>query len=224
MRSFRAPDRTMNDLAPRTLRWLNQLDSTTRSIDSLVDEGFGGCSLQDLLPWMDEGHGLAAIQAIDWVKSQPDEDGEMVLMTADAEGLDRLLEWMLETRGSCPMVYAPEANVVVPDGVPLLRPTAYNLPEGMSSEEVFDEEFSENLSELFAAIKDSYGNHAHLYRIDYGQLVETIEHGLLLTGQFIDLNDGELFDFSMDAINQRIRYQSTGRYHEGFPAGSGTTG
>ncbi|MCP9829341.1 hypothetical protein KBZ19_12690 [Synechococcus sp. L2F] len=214
----------MTDLAPATLRWLNQLDSTTRSIDCLVEEGFQGCSLQDLLPWMDEGHGMAAIQAIDWVKSQPDEDGEMALMTADAEGLDKLLEWMLETRGSCPMVYAPEEEVAVPDSVPLLRPTAYNLPEGMSSDEVFDEEFSENLSELFAAIKDSYGNHAHLYRIDYGQLVETIEHGLLLAGQFIDLNDGELFDFTMDAINQRIRYQSTGRYHEGFPAGSGTTG
>ncbi|WP_159820291.1 hypothetical protein [Cyanobium sp. Copco_Reservoir_LC18] len=213
----------MTDLPPVAQRWLEQLITSTRNIDSLVEEGFQGCSLQDLLPWMDEGPGLAAIEAIDWVKSQPDADGEVALMTVDAEGLDRLLEWMLETRGSCPMVYAPEPDVVLPDGVPLLRPTAYNLPEGMSSEEVFDDEFSENLSALFSAIKDSYGNQAHLYRIDYGQLVETIEHGLFLTGQFIDLNDGEVFDFSMDAINQRIRYQSTGRYHESFPAGSGTT-
>ena len=212
-----APGGAMTDLAPATLRWLNQLDITTRSIHCLVDEGFGGCSLQDLLPWMDEGHGMAAIQSIDWVKSLPVEEGEMALMTADAEGLDRLLEWMLETRGSCPMVYAPEKDVVVPDGVPLLRPTAYNLPEGMSSEEVFDEEFTENLSEMFTAIKDSYGNHAHLCRIDYGQLVEKIEQGVFLAGQFIDLNDGELFDFTMDQMNQRIRYQSTGRYHEGFP-------
>jgi hypothetical protein len=208
----------MNDLPPVAQRWLDQLTTSTSSIDSLIDKGFQGCSLQDLLPWMDGGHGLAAIEAIDWVKSQPDADGDVALMTADAEGLDRLLEWMLETHGSCPMVYAPEEDVVVPDGIPLLRPTAYNLPEGMSSEEVFNEEFSENLSELFAAIKDSYGNQAHLHRIDYGQLVETVEHGLLLAGQFIDLNDGELFDFSMDSINQRIRYQSTGRYHQGFPA------
>lgn len=208
----------MTDLHPVAQRWLDQLTTSTRNIDSLVAEGFQGCSLLDLLPWLDGGQGLAAIEAIDWVKSQPDEDGDVALMTVDAEGLDRLLEWMLETRGSCPMVYAPEEDVVVPDGIPLLRPTAYNLPEGVSSDEVFDEEFSENLSELFAAIKESYGNHAHLYRIDYGQLVETIEHGLFLAGQFIDLNDGELFDFSMDAINQRIRYQSTGRYHEGFSA------
>jgi hypothetical protein len=206
----------MTELPPVAQRWLDQLTTSTRNLDSLVDEGFQGCSLQDLLPWMEEGHGLAAIQAIDWVKSQPDADGDVALMTADAEGLDRLLEWMLETRGSCPMVYTPEEDVVVPDGVPMLRPTAYNLPEGVTSEEVFDEEFSENLSALFAAIKDSYGNQAHLYRIDYGQLVETVEHGLLLAGQFIDLNDGELFDFSMDSMNQRIRYQSTGRYHEGF--------
>jgi hypothetical protein len=199
-------------------RWLDQLITSTRSVDSLVEEGFQGCSLQDLLPWMDGGEGLAAVQAINWVKSQPDEDGDVALMTVDAEGLDRLLEWMLETRGSCPMVYAPEEDVVVPDGVPLLRPTAYNLPDGTTSDEVLDEEFSETLSELFAAIKDSYGNHAHLYRIDYGQLVETIEQGILLVGQFIDLNDGELFDFRMDSMNQRIRYQSTGRYHEGFSA------
>lgn len=213
----------MTDLHPVAQRWLDQLTTSTRNIDSLVAEGFQGCSLIDLLPWMDGGQGLAAIEAIDWVKSQPDEDGDVALMTVDAEGLDRLLEWMLETRGSCPMVYAPEEDVVVPDGIPLLRPTAYNLPEGVSSDEVFDEEFSENLSELFAAIKESYGNHAHLYRIDYGQLVETIEHGLFLAGQFIDLNDGELFDFSMDSMNQRIRYQSTGRYHEGFSASSGRT-
>ncbi|PSB37007.1 hypothetical protein C7B81_11350 [Aphanothece cf. minutissima CCALA 015] len=167
---------------------------------------------------MDGGQGLAALEAIDWVKSHPDEDGEVALMTADAKGLDRLLEWMLEARDSCPMVYALEEDIVVPDGVSLLRPTAYNLPEGVTSEEVFDEEFSENLSALFAAIKDSYRNHAHLYRIDYGQLVETIEQGILLVGELIELNDSELFDFSMDAVNQRIRYQSTGRYHEGFPA------
>lgn len=208
----------MTDLPPVAQQWLDQLIPTPRSIDSLVEEGFQGCSLQDLLPWMDGGQGLAAIEAIDWVKSQPDADGEVALMTGDAEGLDRLLEWMLETRGSCPMVYAPGEDVVVPDGIPLLRPTAYNLPEGLSSDEVLDEEFSENLSELFAAIKDSYGNHAHLYRIDYGQLIEKIEHGIFLVGQFIDLNDGELFDFSMDSMNQRIRYQSTGRYHEGFSA------
>ena len=208
----------MTDLPPVAQRWLDQLTTSTRNIDSLVAEGFQGCSLLDLLPWLDGGQGLAAIEAIDWVKSRPDEDGEVALMTVDAEGLDRLLEWMLETRGSCPMVYALEEDIVVPDGVSLLRPMAYNLPEGVSSEEVFDEEFSENLSALFAAIKGSYGNHAHLYRIDDGQLVETIEHGLFLAGQFIDLKDGELFDFSMDAINQRIRYQSTGCYHVGFSA------
>jgi len=208
----------MTALPPVAQRWLDQLTTSTRHIDSLVGEGFQGCSLQGLLPWLDEGQGLAAIEAIDWVKSQPDEGGDVALMTTDAEGLERLLEWMLETRGSCPMVYAPEQDVVVPDGVPLLRPTAYNLPDGTTSDEVLDEEFSETLSELFAAIKDSYGNHAHLYRIDYGQLVETIEQGILLVGQFIDLNDGELFDFRMDSMNQRIRYQSTGRYHEGFSA------
>ncbi|MCP9796765.1 hypothetical protein [Cyanobium sp. Lug-B] len=208
----------MTDLHPVAQRWLDQLTTSTRNIDSLVAEGFQGCSLLDLLPWLDGGQGLAAIEAIDWVKSRPDEDGDVALMTVDAEGLDRLLEWMLETRGSCPMVYALEEDIVVPDGITLLRPTAYNLPKGVTSEEVFDEEFSENLSALFAAIKDSYGNHAHLYRIDDGQLVETIEHGLFLAGQFIDLKDGELFDFSMDAINQRIRYQSTGCYHVGFSA------
>jgi hypothetical protein len=208
----------MTDLPAVAQRWLDQLTTSTHSIDSLVGEGFQGCSLLDLLPWLDGGQGLAASEVIDWVKSQPGDDGDMALMTADAEGLDRLLELMLETRSSCPMVYAPEEDVVVPDGIPLLRPTAYNLPEGVSSDEVLDEEFSETLSELFAAIKDSYGNHAHLYRIDYGQLVETIEQGILLVGQFIDLNDGELFDFRMDSMNQRIRYQSTGRYHEGFSA------
>ena len=47
----------MNDLPPVAQRWLDQLTSSTRSIDSLVAEGFQGCSLLDLLPWLDGGQG-----------------------------------------------------------------------------------------------------------------------------------------------------------------------
>ncbi|MCP9850765.1 hypothetical protein [Cyanobium sp. Morenito 9A2] len=199
-------------------QWLAQLPVTALSIDNLVEEGLMGCSEQDLLPWLAEARAFEAISRITWVKTKPDGEGEVALMTSDVTGLDELLEWMLESRGFCPKVYAPEEEPIVPGSLVALMPTAYNLPEGSSSEEVLTEEMLKVLAEIFQDLKQAYGNHAHLHRLDYGVFMAAVdEHDVIvLTGQFIDLNDGELYDFTLDGIKQRLRYSSTGVIHPAF--------
>jgi hypothetical protein len=156
---------------------------------------------------------MERITSIAWVRTVADEDGEVAVMTAESAALDGLLAWMLEHRGQCPMVYAPDEEVEIPDAAPLLRPTAYNLPEGMSEEEVMTEEFRESLEELFAGMKEAYGNQAHLVRMDYGVFVDyALNHDtVMFTGEFVDLDCGEIHTFTMDGVAQRMRYQSTGR-------------
>jgi hypothetical protein len=110
-----------------------------------------------------------------------------------------------------------------PESLPLDRPTAYNLPEGMGSRDVMDDEFVAVLETIFADLKQAYGERAHLYRVDYGKFVEVAEaHDVaFLTGEFVDLEDGEIYRFTMDGVQQRMRYESTGRYHKSAATANG---
>lgn len=205
-------------LPPDVLNWLSQQAETTSTIDDLVEQGYMGCSLQDLMPWLSDREVFEHIAAITWQKSAREPDGEVALMTADTEGLDDLLEWMLENRGECPKVYAPDDDPDVPAAIPLLRPIATNLPEDLTSEEVVDADMLEGLAEIFAAIKEAFGNQAHLMNFDYGTFADNLrEHdAVLLKGEFIDLTDGEIFWFTIDGRKRKLAYQSTGRNDAAF--------
>ena len=197
--------------------WLIDITGTTRTIDSLVADGFHGFSIADLLPWLDDAHVRKRFDAISWLKTSPDSSGDPALMTANEQSLDELLEWMLKERGECPMVYGPEEDVLIPDGAPLLRPTAYNLPDGLCSEDVLQGELLSLFEMIFADMKEIYGNQAHLYRIDYGCFMHHMETqgGVVFTGEFIDLDSREIHTFTMDSIQQRLRHHSTGRFLDG---------
>lgn len=205
-------------LPPDVLNWLSQQAETTSTIDDLVEQGCMGCSLQDLMPWLSDRQVFEHIAAITWQKSAREPDGEVALMTADTESLDALLEWMLENRGECPKVYAPDDDPEVPAAIPLLRPMATNLPEDLTSEEVVDADMLEGLAEIFAAIKEAFGNQAHLMTFDYGTFADTLrEHdAVMLKGEFIDLTDGEIFWFTIDGRRRKLAYQSTGRTDAAF--------
>lgn len=205
-------------LHPDALHWLSEQTETASSIDALVEDGWMGCSLEDLIPWLSDREVFERIAAISWQKTAREADGEVALMTADSGGLDGLLEWMLEHRGQCPMVYAPEEEPEVPDAMPLLRPLATNLPEGLTSEQLVDADMIEDLADIFAAIKEAFGNQAHLMQFDYGTFAEVQrEHAaVLLKGEFIDLTDGEIFWFTIDGRQNKLAYQSTGRTDPAF--------
>lgn len=205
-------------LPPDVLNWLSQQAETTYTIDDLVEQGCMGCSLQDLMPWLSDREVFEHIAAITWQKSAREPDGEVALMTADTEGLDALLEWMLENRGECPKVYAPDDDPEVPAAIPLLRPIATNLPEDLTSEEVVDADMLEGLAEIFAAIKEAFGNQAHLMTFDYATFADNLrEHdAVMLKGEFIDLTDGEIFWFTIDGRKRKLAYQSTGRSDAAF--------
>ena len=215
---FRPPNPSLPMLHPDALHWLSQQAETASTIDDLVEDGWMGCSLEDLIPWLSDREVFERIAAISWQKTAREADGEVALMTADTGGLDGLLEWMLENRGQCPMVYAPEQEPEVPAAIPLLRPLATNLPEGLTSEEVVDADMMEGLADIFAAIKEAFGNQAHLMQFDYGTFSEVLrEHNaVMLKGEFIDLTDGEIFWFTIDGRKRKLAYQSTGRTDPAF--------
>lgn len=205
----------MTTHTPDPQAWFSQLDETPRSIDSLVDDGFEGFSLQDLTPWLGDASAMALITPITWLRTVADEEGEVAVLTTNADALDGLLDWMLEQRGQCPMVYtADEEASTVPDALPQLQPTAYNLPEGVEPEEALQPDLLEVLQQIFADMKAIYGEQAHLYRIDYGCFVDHMEQqgGVVLKGEFLDLDSREIHIFTMDAIAQRLHYEATGRF------------
>jgi hypothetical protein len=214
----------MTTHTPDPHAWLSQLDETPRSIDSLVDDGFEGFSLQDLTPWLGDASAMERITPITWVRTVADEEGEVAVMTTDADALGGLLDWMLEQRGQCPMVYAADDEdaaddhaMTVPDALPPLRLTAYNLPDGVEPEEALRPDLLEVLQQIFADMKAIYGEQAHLYRIDYGCFVDHMDQqgGVVLQGEFLDLDSLEIHTFTMDAIAQRLHYEATGRFLEG---------
>jgi hypothetical protein len=53
----------MTTHTPDPHAWLSQLDETPRSIDSLVDDGFEGFSLQDLTPWLGDASAMRSSAA-----------------------------------------------------------------------------------------------------------------------------------------------------------------
>lgn len=215
---IRPPTPSLPMLHPDALHWLSEQAETASTIDDLVEDGWMGCSLEDLIPWLSDREVFERIAAISWQKTAREADGEVALMTADTGGLDGLLEWMLENRGQCPKVYAPDEEPEVPAAIPLLRPLATNLPEGLTSEEVVDADMMEGLADIFAAIKEAFGNQAHLMQFDYGTFAEVLEqhNAVMLKGEFIDLTDGEIFWFTIDGRKRKLAYQSTGRNDPAF--------
>lgn len=205
-------------LPPDALTWLSQQTETTSSIDDLVEDGWMGCSLEDLIPWLSDREVFERIAAISWRKTAREADGEVALMTADSIGLDGLLEWMLDNRDECPQVYMADKQAEVPAAIPLLRPLATNLPDGLVSEQVVDAEMLDVLAEIFAAVKETFGTQAHLMQFDYGSFAEALREkgSIRLKGEFIDLSDGEIFWFTIDGRTRKLAYQSTGRSDPAF--------
>jgi hypothetical protein len=199
--------------------WLAGLPETDRSVEDLVQAGWIGFSLQQLTPWLqDDGIFIVLRYSTDdWVRTRPDSDGDVALMIGDNTCLKLVLELMEESEEAFPVpqLIAIDLEAMDSESLPLDRPTAYNLPEGTSSRDVMDDEFVGMLQEVFADLKQAYGERAHLYRVDVGKFVEVAENQevIYLTGEFVDLEDGEIYRFTMDGVQQRIRYESTGRYH-----------
>ena len=92
----------------------------------------------------------------------------------------------------------------------------------MGSRNVMDDDFVAILQEVFSDLRQAYGERAHLYRVDVGTFVEVAEtqDTVFLTGEFVDLEDGAIYRFTMDGVQQRMRYESTGRYHSSVQTSS----
>jgi len=200
----------MDQINPDVLAWLAHLETSDLDIASLVSDGCSGLDWEDMLPWMHRPAARYRITQLPWFRTVADADGGLALMTRDRKGLDALLDWMLADCGECPRVYAPQPPIEVPAMVPLLRPIATNLPEGFSGVEAIDVHVMDCIDQMFADIKKSYGNQAHLISFDYGTFMKQLDEkgALLLNGEFVDLNSGEQFTFCMDEIGQRMTYQS----------------
>lgn len=194
--------------------WLDAMPVTDKAVEALIAEGWWGISLGDLSPWLLKPRAVAQIAETQWVKVTGGEGAEVVLMTSDESALDKLLDWMLSAERECPKVFGPDdEQPSVPDALPSLRPTAFNLPAGQCSEEVLDDDLLEGIEEIFQDLKQSFGAHASLHCFDYGTFMEHLDNKVLfLTGQFIDLDTREIYEFTMDGGQQRMRYHSTGTF------------
>jgi len=64
--------------------WLIGIPGTTRTIESLVVDGFHGCSVEDLLLWLDDAHVRKRFDVISCLKTTPALSGEVALMTSQA--------------------------------------------------------------------------------------------------------------------------------------------
>ncbi len=53
-------------------------------------------------------------------------------------------------------------------------------------------------------MRGAAGNQAHLYRFDDGIFLEHVQEKdvVHLAGEFIDLDDGEIYTFTMDGVQQ----------------------
>jgi len=115
----------------------------------------------------------------------------------------------------------------------MIRPFAYNIPEGLSEEEAFPDEILQVLREVFQGVANAFGDNATLYRVDLGLLYASVQEGEpVVAGQFVDKSDGEIFDFQIKQSTNTVNYKSTGgfldqtdhgRFFGGDGQGTGTT-
>jgi serine/threonine-protein kinase len=98
---------------------LNNLSDTDKTIDELLSEGYQGVNYE-----LTENNAFIATanhfaEKTKWIKTSPDADGDVGLMTLDVEAFDELLDFMLDKFGWCPKVYsnksAPEIYIFTPE-------------------------------------------------------------------------------------------------------------
>lgn len=95
----------------------------------------------------------------------------------------------------------------------MLRPICYNIPEGKSEQEALSDELLEALEGVFQGVTHAFGDNAVLYRLDLGRVYESVKSGaLVVTGQFVDRSDGEVFDFEINQGTGKVGYKSTGNF------------
>jgi serine/threonine-protein kinase len=98
---------------------ITNLTDTDKTIDELRSEGYQGVNYE-----LTENDAFIATanhfaEKIQWVKTSPDADGDVGLMTLDVQAFDELLDFMLDNFGWCPRVYsnksAPEIHIFPPE-------------------------------------------------------------------------------------------------------------
>jgi serine/threonine-protein kinase len=82
------------------------LTATDKTINELLLEGYQGVNYE-----LTDNEAFVAtanhfVGKIQWLKTSPDEDGDIGLMTLDVQAFDELLEFMLDKFGWCPRVYS----------------------------------------------------------------------------------------------------------------------
>ncbi len=95
------------------------------------------------------------------------------------------------------------------------KPIGYNVPEGVDAESFLSDELLSMLGESFAGVTDAFGDDATLYKIDIGKIIESVQAGgLIISGQFVDKSDGEIFNFEINQDSNQLRYRSAGEFLE----------
>ncbi len=95
----------------------------------------------------------------------------------------------------------------------MTRPFCYNIPEGKSEQEALSTELLQLLGEVFSGVTNAFGDNAILYRVDVGQIYESVQIGeLVFAGQFVDKSDGEVFNFEINQATNKVGYKSTGEF------------
>lgn len=197
-------------------QWLDDLLESDQSLVDLLADGFIGFSLKQLLPLLEEELILSLFVAGDWILSDPAEDGHVAVMTDSIEMFEIALRALKDRGCARPLlVHAPDDTTLSIDALPLQRPTAYNLPDGVRSHDVMDAEFCQLIQQMFADVKQIYGECAHLYRLDYGTSMAGLgaRRAMCLAGEFVDLRDRAIYQFMVDGVPRRLSYSPSGRYH-----------
>ena len=95
----------------------------------------------------------------------------------------------------------------------MIRPSYYNIPEGMSEQEALPDELLQLLADVFKGVTYAFGDDATLYRLDIGRVYESVQSGdLVVAGQFVDKSDGEMFNFEINQGTSKVGYKSTGNF------------
>lgn len=98
---------------------INHPFPSDETIEKLVEKGYIGVDYELVT---DNAFAVAANhkfkEQIKWVRTQPNQDGDIALMTNDTEAFDQLLDFMLDKFGWCPPVYfnqnTPETYIFTP--------------------------------------------------------------------------------------------------------------
>jgi hypothetical protein len=92
-------------------------------------------------------------------------------------------------------------------------PIGYNVPEGVDAQAFLSDELIVMLGESFAGVTDAFGDDATLYKIDIGKIIDSVQAGgLIISGQFVDQSDGEIFNFEINQDSNQLRYRSAGEF------------